>query len=87
MIVGPLLAALLVAQASDADSLRLIAMRLTESALVVEARARPLVTREALSDALTQSVKGEAEALTVAIGYLEGHGIGVRLDQGGAFSE
>jgi CHAT domain-containing protein len=66
VIAGPLLAALLVAQVSDADSLRLLAMRLPESALVVEARARPLVTREALSDALTQSVKGKAEALTVA---------------------
>ena len=66
MIVAPLVAALLMAQASDADSLRLLAMRLPESELVVEARARPLVTREALSDALTQSVKGEPDALTVA---------------------
>ena len=66
MSVAPLVAALLATQTSDADSLRLLAMRLPESALVVEARSRPLVAREALTDALAQSVKGEAEALTTA---------------------
>lgn len=66
MIAGPLVAALLAVQISDADSLRILAMRLPESALIIEARARPLATREALSDALTQSVKGEAGALSIA---------------------
>ncbi len=66
MILAPLVIALLAAQGSDSDSLRHLAMRLPESALVVEARTRPLVAREALSDALAESVKGEAGALTGA---------------------
>jgi CHAT domain-containing protein/Tfp pilus assembly protein PilF len=61
-----LLAAALAAQSSGADSLRLLAMRLPESALVVETRARPLVAREALTEALALSVKGSDEELTTA---------------------
>lgn len=61
-----LFAAALAAQSSGADSLRLLAMRLPESALVVETRARPLVAREALTEALARSVRGSDEELTTA---------------------
>jgi CHAT domain-containing protein len=66
MMMASVVALFLVAQVSDADSLRVLAMRLPESALVVETRARPLVVREALSDALAQSVKGDPAALATA---------------------
>src|SRR5688572_17222989 len=66
MIAALVFAAALAAQSSGADSLRLLAMRLPESALVVETRARPLIAREALTEALAQSVKGSGEALTAA---------------------
>jgi CHAT domain-containing protein/Tfp pilus assembly protein PilF len=61
-----LLVAALAAQSSGADSLRVLAMRLPESALVVETRARPLVAREALTEALALSIKGSEEELTTA---------------------
>ena len=58
----PLNAALPVASAgaprSARDSLRLLAPRLTDSALTVEARARPLELREALSGTLARAVAG-----------------------------
>ena len=40
------------AQSPAADSLRLLAARLPESALVLETRARPLAVREAVAGAL-----------------------------------
>lgn len=58
-----------VVQSPAADSLYLLALRLPESRLVVEARARPLDTREAVTEALARSVQSEREreeALTVA---------------------
>jgi hypothetical protein len=64
--VASLLVAALLPQSSGADSLRLLAIRLPESALVVEVRARPLPARDALTEALALSVKGSDEALTVA---------------------
>ncbi len=61
MTVGPsLLLAVLAAQNPAADSLRLLARQLPESALVMETRARPLAVREALTEALAQAVKGAA---------------------------
>jgi CHAT domain-containing protein len=60
------LVAALTAQSSSTDSLRLLAMRLPESALVVEVRARPLVTRDAMTEGLALSVKGSEEALRAA---------------------
>lgn len=72
MMVAPslLLAAQLV-QSSPADTLRLLAHRIPESALVIEVRSRPLAIRDAVTDALRQSVKGatstiRAEQLDVA---------------------
>src|SRR5688572_13819352 len=66
MIMASLLAAALAAQSSGADSLRLLAMHLPESALVVEARARPLPTRDAVTDALARSVRGNGAELETA---------------------
>ena len=66
MTAAVLIIAALAAQSSGADSLRLLAMQLPESALIVEARARPLVARDALTDALKQSVEGSAESLATA---------------------
>lgn len=60
-----LLASALAQQSSGADSLRLLAMQLPASALIVEVRARPLVARDALAEALAQSVNG-TEALSTA---------------------
>ena len=64
--VAWLVGAALAAQSSGADSLRLLAMRVPESALVVEVRTRPLSARDALTEALALSVKGSDESLTVA---------------------
>ncbi|HEU5183430.1 MAG TPA: CHAT domain-containing protein [Gemmatimonadaceae bacterium] len=61
-----LVVAALAAQSPGADSLRVLAMRLPESALVVEVRARPLPARDALTEALALSVKGSDDALTAA---------------------
>ena len=60
------LTAALAAQSPGADSLQVLAMHLPESALIVEARARPLVMRDALTEALARSVKGSDEALSSA---------------------
>ena len=64
--VAWLVGAALAAQSSGADSLRLLAMRVPESALVVEVRTRPLSARDALTEALALSVKGSDESLTAA---------------------
>jgi len=60
---------IVVAQAPAADPLYQLALRLPESRLAVEARARPLDVREAITEALARSVRSEREgeeALTVA---------------------
>jgi len=63
MALGPsLLVAALAAQTPPADSIRLLALRGPESALVLETRARPLVLREALTEALARAVNGPAAA-------------------------
>lgn len=64
--VASLVVVALAAQSPGADSLRLLAMRLPESALVVEVRSRPLPARDALTEALALSVKGNDDALAVA---------------------
>ena len=56
---APLFLAALVVQSGPSDSLRFIAMRLPESALVLETRARPFAVRDAISDALA---RGELDA-------------------------
>jgi CHAT domain-containing protein/tetratricopeptide (TPR) repeat protein len=50
---------MLASQPAPQDSLRLIAPRLSDSALVVEARSRPLELRDALSATLARSVRGD----------------------------
>lgn len=69
MALGPsLLVAALAAplQSPAADSLRLLAVRLPESALALEARARPLAVREAVSQALARSELAAAGSLAAA---------------------
>src|SRR5690348_4143312 len=56
-----LLLAPLVLQSPGADTLRLLAGRMPEAALVLEVRSHPLVVRDALADALRQAVKGPTE--------------------------
>src|SRR2546426_689467 len=56
---APLFLAALVVQSGPSDSLRFTAMRLPESALVLETRARPFAVRDAISDALA---RGELDA-------------------------
>ena len=57
-VVAFCLAVAFVEQSSPADTLRLFAHRLPESALVIEVRSRPLAIRDAVTDALRQAVKG-----------------------------
>jgi CHAT domain-containing protein/Tfp pilus assembly protein PilF len=65
--VGPaLLAAVLATQSPAADSLRVLATRLSETALATEVRARPLVVREAVSQALTKNQIDVAHSLAAA---------------------
>ncbi|HYU89232.1 MAG TPA: hypothetical protein VE966_02225, partial [Gemmatimonadales bacterium] len=61
-----LVLASLVTQSPAADSLRLLAGRLPESALVVEIRARPLVVREAVAGALARDDLPAARGLAAA---------------------
>ena len=61
-----LVLASLVPQSPAADSLRLLAGRLPESALVVEIRARPLVVREAVAGALARDDLPVARGLAAA---------------------
>jgi CHAT domain-containing protein/tetratricopeptide (TPR) repeat protein len=60
-LAGALLLTLAV-QSSAADSLRAVAVSLPESALASETRARPLVTRQAITEALARMVTGPAAA-------------------------
>src|SRR2546430_3905859 len=55
-----------VAQSPAADSLRMLAARLPESALVLETRARPLAVRDAVTDALARDEIGVARGLAAA---------------------
>jgi CHAT domain-containing protein/Tfp pilus assembly protein PilF len=64
-----LLPVLLAAQLPAPDSLRLLALRLPDSALAIEAQVRPLAVREAISEALAGAVRAPADGaqeLTVA---------------------
>ena len=61
-----LVLAALVAQSPAADSLRVLAARLPESALVLETRARPLAVRDAVTDALARDEIGVARGLAAA---------------------
>jgi CHAT domain-containing protein/tetratricopeptide (TPR) repeat protein len=67
---GPiLLLGVLLPQSPAADSVRLLAERLPESELAVEARARPQATREAVGEALARSIRerqGAERELAVA---------------------
>lgn len=65
MLAQSVFGAVLLLQSSPADTLRLFAQRLPESALVVETRVRPLAVREAVSDALRGAMTDTA-SLTVA---------------------
>jgi CHAT domain-containing protein/tetratricopeptide (TPR) repeat protein len=59
---GPsLLCLALLAQSPATDSLYRLALRLPESGLAVEARARPLAVREAVSEAMARSTRVPAE--------------------------
>lgn len=70
MSLGLCILSLVIAvQSPAADSLYQLALRLPESRLVVEARARPLDFREAVTEALARTIRSEGiagEALTVA---------------------
>lgn len=66
MVLGPSLILAVLATQSPADSLRLLALRSPESALVTETRARPLVVREAISQALAEQQLDAARNLAAA---------------------
>ncbi len=66
MAFGPLVVAAFVTQSPGADSLRLLALRLPESDLVVETRSRPLAVREAITEALRRDQLAEASKLAAA---------------------
>ena len=66
-LLGPsILVATLAVQSPQADSLRVLALRLPESALVLEAKARPLAVREAVTDALAGNQLDAARKLAAA---------------------
>lgn len=65
-VAASLLLAALAVQSPAADSLRLLAQRLPESSLAVEARARPLAVREATTDALKREDVATARLLAAA---------------------
>src|SRR3989442_10850176 len=75
--LGCLLLATLRLQSPASDSLRDLALRLPESALISEIRARPLPVRDAITDALRQSVRGpsttQKEAMTAARALARGY--------------
>jgi CHAT domain-containing protein/tetratricopeptide (TPR) repeat protein len=54
------------AQAPGADSLRLLALRIPESALVLEIRSRPLAVRDAVTQALARGDESAARSLAAA---------------------
>jgi CHAT domain-containing protein/tetratricopeptide (TPR) repeat protein len=64
----PFVIACVLLQSGAADSLRLVAGRLPESALVLEVRARPLAVRDAVTDALAGNDLATARALAAAYG-------------------
>lgn len=66
VLATPCLIAAVLAQSPAADSLRLLAQRLPESALVLETRARPLAVREAVNTALTRDDLPTARSLAAA---------------------
>src|SRR5688572_4359172 len=61
-----LLLVLLTTQSPAADSLRLLALRLSEPALVLEARSQPLAVREAVTTALARAELAAARNLAAA---------------------
>jgi CHAT domain-containing protein/Tfp pilus assembly protein PilF len=63
---GPMLLTVLATQSPAADSLRLLAARLPESALVLETRSRPLAVREAITEQLRRDQIPEATRLAAA---------------------
>jgi len=66
-LLGPsILVAALAVQSPQADSLRVFALRLPESALVLEAKTRPLAVREAVTDALAGNQLDAARKLAAA---------------------
>jgi CHAT domain-containing protein len=65
-VTAALLLAMLAAQTPGADSLRVLAVRLPESALAAEARARPLAAREAVAGALAAGDLVAARRLAAA---------------------
>jgi CHAT domain-containing protein len=83
MIPWSLLLTATFVQSSPADTLRLLAQRLPESALVLEIRSRPTALRDAVTDALRGAVKSEtaplrAEQLAVARQLAEAYAVGWR---------
>jgi CHAT domain-containing protein/tetratricopeptide (TPR) repeat protein len=58
--------AALAAQSPGADSLRLLALRIPESALVLEIRSRPLAVRDAVTQALARGDQSAAQSLAAA---------------------
>jgi CHAT domain-containing protein len=77
--VGCLVLATLALQSPSSDSLRVLALRLPEPALIAELRARPLPVRDAIADALRQSVRGSPaireEAMTAARSLAQGYAV------------
>ena len=77
--VGCVVLASLVMQSSSSDSLWALALRLSEPALIAEIRARPLLVRDAIADALRQSIRGPAtsreEAMTAARSLAQGYAV------------
>src|SRR5438105_2857313 len=66
-VLGPsLLLAALVTQSSGADSLRLLALRIPESQLVLEVRSHPLAVREAITQVLARGDLPAAQGLAAA---------------------
>src|SRR5207247_2673596 len=61
-----LVLARLALQSPAADSLRFLAQRIPESALVLETRARPLAVRDAVTDALARNDLAAARSLASA---------------------
>jgi len=55
--------AIAVVQSPAADTLRLLAQRLPQSALVLEVRSRPLAVRDAVTDALRSAVSARTSAV------------------------
>ena len=66
-VLGPsLLLAALVTQSPGADSLRLLALRIPESQLVLEVRSHPLAVREAITQVLARGDLPAAQGLAAA---------------------